>query len=204
MLSGMEYVRQSLELHLFEARLMKEHAYFLQLGFMPRDKDFSEKAESLKKGFEGILMDAMSLSNGIIGPEFLQSGEVFTPYTLRAEEATIYLTGVPFNTSITQIENGLIGTHGDRDEDTRIIRMVFMLNMKTMELLEEIIEFKARILSEVLNCKMATFNYPLLIEHILREAESYLNTVHMLQEKEEVDTEQEIIDKEHFWNNIMA
>lgn len=41
MLSSMDFVRQSLELHLFFARIMKEHSFFLQAGFTPKDTNFT-------------------------------------------------------------------------------------------------------------------------------------------------------------------
>ena len=44
MLSRSEYVRQSLETHLFFGRIMKEHAFFLQVGFTPRDDKYIRHA----------------------------------------------------------------------------------------------------------------------------------------------------------------
>lgn len=41
MLSTIDYIRQSLELHLFFARIMKEHSFFFELGFTPRDSRFT-------------------------------------------------------------------------------------------------------------------------------------------------------------------
>ena len=37
MISGMGFIKQSLGLHLFFARIMKEHSLFLEVGFTPRD-----------------------------------------------------------------------------------------------------------------------------------------------------------------------
>ena len=49
------YVVLSLELHLFFARIMKEHALFLKAGFTPVNKDFINKAEFYKREFESLL-----------------------------------------------------------------------------------------------------------------------------------------------------
>lgn len=49
------YVIQSLELHLFFGRIMKEHAFFLRAGFTPADPSFSERAAFYQKGFEALL-----------------------------------------------------------------------------------------------------------------------------------------------------
>lgn len=47
------------------------------------------------------------------------------------------------------------------------------LNQKVLRLLDGLIIYKERILHEVVSCNLYTANYPLLIEHILREARWY-------------------------------
>ena len=42
-----EYVVQSLELHLFFARIMKEHSLFLKAGFLPANAALVAQAERL-------------------------------------------------------------------------------------------------------------------------------------------------------------
>ena len=90
--SSIEFIRQSLELHLFFARIMKEHSFFLEVGFTPRDSNLMHKADMLRMEFDHLLADAISLSNGVVSPDVLQSGEVITPFTLKAEMASAYLT----------------------------------------------------------------------------------------------------------------
>jgi hypothetical protein len=51
---------------------------------------------------------------------------------------------------------------------------------------------------------MFTVNYPLLIDHILREAKFYLRIVQRLQSREEINAEIEMYEQEFFWNRIMA
>jgi hypothetical protein len=87
MLPSIEFIQQSLELHLFFARIMKEHSFFLQIGFTQKDSTLILKANSFRIEFDRLLADAISLSNGVVSPSFLQSGEVITPYTLKAERA---------------------------------------------------------------------------------------------------------------------
>lgn len=50
---------------------------------------------------------------------------------------------------------------------------VYEINGRAVELIEALIRFKATVLSNVLACKMFTMNYPLLIDHIMREAKLY-------------------------------
>ncbi|MEL7656998.1 MAG: DUF2935 domain-containing protein, partial [Bacillota bacterium] len=78
MLSTVEYVRQSLGLHLFFTRIMKEHSFFLEIGFTPRDKNFTKTADEFRMAFDMILREAITLSDGVVGRDFLDSGEVIT------------------------------------------------------------------------------------------------------------------------------
>jgi len=73
-----------------------------------------------------------------------------------------------------------------------------------MGLLNGLILFKTTILSNVLSCKMFTVNYPLLLDHILREAKFYLSTVQRIQKREDVNVQKEAYEQETFWNRIMA
>lgn len=203
MLSSNEFIRQSLELHLFFARIMKEHSFFLQLGFTPRDVSFSQQADQLRMEFDRFLWEVVCLSNGVISTRVIQSGEIVTPYTLKAETISAYLTGVNIPTGITQAELGLVGGINGTF-DPMLEQAIYALNQRAMDLTTALIDFKVRTLSNVLSCTMFTVNYPLLIEHILREARLYLRMVIRLQNREKIDIDKEIYEQELFWNRIMA
>ncbi|MDD2190360.1 MAG: DUF2935 domain-containing protein [Eubacteriales bacterium] len=203
MLSTINYVRHSLGLHLFFTRIMKEHSFFLEIGFTPRDSNFSETADNFRISFDEILKEAIMLSDGVISQDFLESGEVVTPYTLKVEEASKFYTDVPINTELTRMEARLQGGNLN-DIDSTLTRRVNMLNQRVMELLDELIRFKTLILKDMVSCKMFTVNYPLLIDHILREAKLYYSLIERLQSKKEMNIEQEAIEQEIFWNRIMA
>ncbi|MBR0597008.1 DUF2935 domain-containing protein [Sinanaerobacter chloroacetimidivorans] len=205
MLSSLEYIRQSLETHLFFARIMKEHSFFLEIGFTPKDSILSEQADDFRKGFDSLLEEAITLSNGIVSPEVLHSGEVITQYTLAAEKASAYYTGIRIQTSLTEEEKNLMAAADHcRDINNAFIQKVYMLNHRAMDLLEGLIDFKTKLLSNVLSCKLFTVNYPLLIDHILREAKFYFTLIQRLQNQEDFNLEQEALEQELFWNRIMA
>ncbi|MGI6192658.1 MAG: DUF2935 domain-containing protein [Christensenellales bacterium] len=203
MLSRVDFVKQSLGLHLFFARIMKEHAFFLQAGFTPKDASFAQKADAFRKEFDAILAEAVSLSNGIVSCDILQSGEVITPFTLNAEQETSCLTGVQLATEITQAEARLC-CGGTFRVTPMFEQRVAALNKKAIKATEELIQFKTNVLCDVLDGKMFTFNYPLLIKHIIREAELYCKTLKKLQNREEFNYEKEAVDQEFFWNRQMA
>lgn len=203
MLSNLEYVRQSLELHLFFTRIMKEHSFFLEVGFTPRDSNFSKTADQFRLAFDEILREVILLSRGIVGKDYLDSGEAFTPYTLKAEEVSAFYTGVQINMELTEMEMAMAGGTPSNISD-RQVQMVYEINCHVLDLLEGLINFKTTILDDVLSCKMFTVNYPLLIEHILREARLYHSLVQRLNERGDVDIAQEAMEQEIFWNRIMA
>ncbi|MGI6125301.1 MAG: DUF2935 domain-containing protein [Acetivibrionales bacterium] len=203
MLSSISFIKQSLGLHLFFARIMKEHSFFLEVGFTPRDANFTQQADAFRREFDGLLGEAISLSNGVVNPAVLQSGEVITPFTLNAEMATTYFTGVQIPTQLTQAEAELMGG-GITAANRMLEQRVSTLNQRAINATAALIQFKKSILSNVLSCNMFTLNYPLLITHILREAELYLMQLRRLQNREEINLEREAYELEFFWNRQMA
>jgi len=207
MLTRAEFIKQSLGIHLFFGRIMKEHSFFLQVGFTPRDIAFTNQANAFRVAFDGLLSEAVSLSNGVVDKNIIDSGEIITPYTLKAEMQTAYFTSVPIQTGITQAEAGLAGNNINNNAimgDPMLEQRVFMLNQKAINLLAALINFKTNILSNVLSCQMFTLNYPLLIDHILREAKLYLLLIQRLQNRERLDAQRYAYEQEAFWNRIMA
>lgn len=194
------FIVQSLELHLFFGRIMKEHSLFLKAGFSPVNPDFSAKAEFYKREFENILNRAVALGNGRITRAVLDSGEIVTEFTSEAEIQTEKLTGIHINRNITRRELHLLSTECNHTAD--ISHQVRALNRRAIRLLNGLIALKESILDRVLNCRMFTMNYPLLIEHILREAKLYRRYVNILEESGEIDL-QSMKDSECFWNQIM-
>lgn len=203
MSSSANFVRQSLDLHLFFARIMKEHSFFLQASFTPRDKSLAQQADMFRQNFDKLLADAVALANGVVSNSVLQSGEIVTPYTIQAENATSFLTGVNIPTNITKAETKLVGD-GKHCIDPKLEQRVSNLNQRAIELLPALIEFKKKILEDVLRCKLFTFNYPLLIDHIMREAILYLRMIQRIQNHEHINIEKEAYEQEAFWNRIMA
>ena len=195
-----DYVKSSLELHLFFARIMKEHALFLTAGFMPVNTCYIQEAMWYKGQFERLLSDSVKLSNCIISPEVLNSGEIVTNYTLGAEKKTEELTGLNIDTNITLQELRLSSDLYCMMPD--ISAEINFLNIAALQLLDGLINFKERILSEVLSCNLFTANYPLLIEHITREAKLYRQYVWMLQNGQDINN-QDMRQVELFWNQIM-
>jgi hypothetical protein len=162
-----------------------------------------QKTDVFRKEFDALLAEVILLSNGVVSPSVLQSGEVTTQYTLSAEMASAYFTGVDIQTKLTKAEAGLMGEALIKS-NPMLEQKVFSINKKAIVLLTALIQFKDNILANVLSCKMFSVNYPLLIDHIMREAKLYLHMIQILQSKKEIDEEITIFEQEFFWNTIMA
>lgn len=203
MLSREEYIRLSLELNLFFGRILKEHSFFLEAGFTCKDSHLAQEAENFKNQYELFLAEAISLANGVISPAAIKSGEFVTPYTENAERVSQFYTGIALNTSLTQAESGLAAGLGMMPSPI-LEQRVFILNQKAIILTTALVQFKTRILSDVIACQLFTVNYPLLIDHIMREAKFYIRMLTRLQNRERLDTVNDLMEQEIFWNRIMA
>lgn len=202
MLSDPEYVRQSLELNLFFLRIMKEHSFFIEAAFPSKDSEQIQQAEMFKNHFTMLLAEAVQLSNGVLLQDFLTDGEIVTRYTLEAERVTEFYSGISLNTGITGAELALGGCVNPNL--ATLTEQVNRLNQAAMAATQGLIDFKARLLNDVLTCCIFTNNYPLLIDHILREARLFLSLLERLQCRADIDLVAEMIMQETFWNRIMA
>jgi hypothetical protein len=195
------FIQKSLELNLFFLRIQKEHATFLEGGFTPANADRARQADVYKSQYELLLRETIEVSNGIISPLVLQSGEIVTPFTLNAERVTQFYTGIPIDSSLTQMELTLQpGIH--IKECPEIERRVRLINERAIALTNNLIQFKVALLNDVLSCRIFTVNYPLLIEHILREARLFVTLLTRLQTNS--GSIENIIEQEAFWNRIMS
>lgn len=195
------YVISSLETHLFFCRIMKEHSLFLLAGFPEKEANFRNRAEWFREQFEHALRTTVTLSEGMIGKYVLESGEAVTEFTENAELQTTRLTGIPIDTGITRAEKHLRAATNQMPS-REMVQQVRRLNQRVRWLVNELIMFKEKILREVNSCNLYTTNYPLLIEHILREAKLYRQTLTEIERNGSVSSK-DLRTMENFWNRIM-
>lgn len=195
------YAILSIETHLFFARIMKEHALFLQAGFPCKDKDWIQEADRFRRQFEALLAEVVRIANGNVGNRILSSDELTTDFTLPAEQKTQRLSGIPINSRLTVAERSLrAGT--DIKENRALDRTLKVINRRALLLLNGLITFKNKILISVEKGELFSTNYPLLIRHIIREAELYRDTIAAL-ERGKTDISEPLYGTEDFWNRIM-
>lgn len=196
-----EYAILSLETHLFFGRIMKEHSLFLLVGFPAKETGLIKRADQFREEFEDGLRRTVKLADGIVSKPVLNSGEVVTEFTRKAECRTKDLTGIPIDMKITEAEERLRAGNCDM-ANREIVWQVSALNQQMLRSLDGLISFKEEILGEVTRCRLYTTNYPLLIEHILREAKLYRQMISELERKGRI-TAPDLRNLEIFWNQIM-
>ena len=196
------FIRQSLGLNLFFLRIMKEHSFFLAAGFLPKDADCTQQALYFMNSFNALLTEAVVLGNGNVDLAVLCSGEVVTNMTLKAEQKTQGLSGVPLDTRLTAQEQRLVPA--GEIVNPAIERNVQELNQKAIVLTRELVKFKTKILDGMLSCQLFTFNFPLLIVHIRREALLFIEQLELLQRRRAIDPGQEVFCQKVFWDLQMA
>lgn len=203
MISKQRFINQSLELSLFFLRIMKEHSIFLEAAFSLKDKNLIVQADAFKNEFSILLSHAIALSNGVIPSKVLAANEIVTKYTMDAERATQFATGISIDSSLTSMEKSL--TPGMNNKNISMLsEHVYMLNCSSIAAISMIIKFKTNLKNDVLSCKIFTTAYPLLIDHILREAVFFRELLTRLQNGIELDMKKDILEQETFWNRIMS
>lgn len=194
------YAINSIETHLFFARIMREHALFLMAGFPSKEKEWIEKADFFREEFENLLCEVVNLADGRVTDCFINSSEAITEFTIPAEQKTCLLTGIPIDSTISEKTMSLCAVNG-RWDGRELAKIMFSINEKALNLVNGLIEFKECLLKDLGNCTVYNTNYPLLIQHILREAKLYKAFLEELLRGR--IPRQSLCDTERFWNQIM-
>ena len=71
-----------------------------------------------------------------------------------------------------------------------------------IKLLDCLIDFKTKVLNEVLACNIFTASYPTFLDHLIHEAKLYRSYVYSLENDQDIE-EKNIKDAELFWDHIM-
>jgi hypothetical protein len=203
MLTKQEFINQSLELNLFFLRIMKEHSIFLEAALPLKNKDLIGQADAFKNEFALLLSRAISLSDGVIPTEVLETNEIVTKYTVDAERATQFATGIFIDSNITSMENSLSASTNNSGA-SMLTDNVYMLNQHSIAATNMIIKFKAKLKKDVLSCSVFTNVYPSLINHVLNEAIIFVDLLTRLQNGIKLDMKRDVLILEKFWDDKMA
>ena len=203
MLSQIDFIRKSIETNLFFTRIMKEHAILMKAALPPKYTCLAAQTECFRVQYGILLAEALRLSRGLLGAEAAMSGEYVTPFTLAAEQKTQDLTGVRINTYLTQAEIAQLNNPQAQAIFATEEEVSALIN-RAAQLTAAFIRFKCTAIANVSVCQLFTYNYPLQVEHLAREANHYVNMLRMLKDRDDIDSLQEMAYQEAFWNDIMG
>lgn len=199
MLNDEEFIRLSIENHLFWARIMKEHAIFIESSMPPPQAQLAAQADQFKQQFDRILAESIRLANGIVPGRAIQSGQYFTRYTEASEQATQQLTGIEINSNLTKAEYS-IQPSGSYTPAQPTAQNVFSLNQYVLEQINAFAKFKSDLYNMQASCRIFTFLYTSVYEHVFHEAMKYMEILTGLQKREENYNN----GFEAFWNQHMS
>lgn len=83
------------------------------------------------------------------------------------------------------------------------VQAVRKLNEDSISLVYGFRNFKRNLLLLIVNCKISGFNFPLLVDHIAREAEYFMRSLHKFNEGILEPVQDAIINENVFWLRIM-
>ena len=178
---------------------MKEHSLFLALGFIPNHTEYYQEALKFNEHFNSLLNNAVELARGVT----MINNDAVTEFTLDAEKAAARATKLPIDTALTQTELMFREQTLNRISSSDYTNQISILNEKAIRATKNLIRFKSKILNEMLTCTLAYNVYPLLIEHIRREAILFVDILSGLQNNRQVIEMNQLFEEEIFWNRIM-
>lgn len=193
------FARQSLDINLFFLRIMKEHSLFLAVGFIPTQNEYYKEALNFNNIFNQLLIKAVDLSRGLAAI----NNDAVTDYTMEAEKAVSKATLINIDTNLTQTELSLRNQTLNRVNINELTNEIKLLNDRAISATKNLIRFKTRILDDMLSCKIMYNVYPLLIEHIRREAILFVESLTALQANRSEQEIKQLLENEIFWNKIM-
>lgn len=199
MLTKEEFIRFSIDINLFFQRIMKEHLFFIETNLQTKEVSFVARARAFKHSFEELLTETVNYAPGLVSKATIDSNEIVTPYTLKAEELNSLLTGAAINTEITKNEYKLADDHRQYKE---IMEEIIMdLNQRSLILTGEAIKFQKQLLSLNSECKIFMTLYDAMLNHDIKEAEYYYEILKSLESK--TVPKKTLCEELNFWNYVM-
>jgi hypothetical protein len=199
MLSSAEFIQKSLEYDLFWVRIMKEHAVFIAASVPPTLQHVAQQAEYYRQQFAILLSEAVRLASGLVSRAALQSGQYYTKYTEAAEQAVQQLTGLQTDGWLTQLEYNIapLTTMTITPQTEEAVRS---LNTYILNMVHGLAALKTDLLNNQSACRIFTFLYTADLNHILHEAQRYIQILNGLQNRDENFN----ADYAAFWNRNMS
>ncbi len=184
MLTEEEYVRKSIELHLFFARIIKEHGIILYSAMIENNEN-KEIARQFSEFFAKILSDTLDIANENVSKEWLDSEAFVTNHTLNIESLTEKLGNLTIDKKLT--EKALSLTPGTKLVNQEIISRVTDINKSALQGIGDANQIIKTVFFRMTNNQSFLYNYPELINHYTKEANMYKDEIERLMERAKED-----------------
>lgn len=116
--------------------------------------------------------------------------------------SSAYFTGVGINTNITEAQMGLRGSSSEVSSPV-LKQKIQVLNNNAVSLLMNFINFKDKVLLDMVSCNIFTRNYPAMLVHVIEEGKFYLRMIQKIQKCEEIVSVHKSYALEGLWNQNM-
>lgn len=196
------FISKSIDLHLFFMRITQEHLLFIESALPSKNKSLKQEAQQLRQELLKIFSYIISISNGYISQNVINSGELITKYTYEAEKLSEYYTGIEIDSNYTLRENNILISQESKKQISN--DEISEMNNYIISIVNKVTDFQSKILESVLNCKLYTSIFPERLDHIIVENKHYIYEIEKIQKKDLVVTFNELNEEMIFWNENLS
>ena len=186
MINDKEYIKESIESNLIYCGSMLEFTYSLSFSFLAYNSDIINELNNYYEKFRKQLIKTISIANGNISKELLDSNILYTKYTIPVYKLGEELTSNKEDISI--IESLMKLKPGIPKPTKELLEEVTIINKDTYSLLKEYNDFITYINAQVLNVNVLVYKYAMYIEDIINRGTYYMKSLKRIMNREKVST----------------
>lgn len=177
-----QYIKSTMELNVFFARIFKEHCVTIAAGQRNGDMRVLQSLDRYKVHFEMLLSSALENGLNLIDPNLIELNCFITPYTYNCEQSTQTSCGISINHRISSLEMEKLSKPAPiaAGRLPYTYERALRLNSDGEEIARGLNELLINILKEVKSGRMYSSVYPSVYECYILELERYQKAIDML------------------------
>jgi hypothetical protein len=178
-----QYIKNSLELNVFYARIFKEHCVALSAA----QKNGETRVQALdrfKVRFELLLTASLEEGLGLIDKDLIENNCFVTPYTYFLEQITQNICGASVNHRITGLETERLQRREPiaAGKLPMVYERALRLNSDGEEISKDLAGLIQNILNEIIKGKIYSSLYPSIYECVILELNRYQKVLNALKQ----------------------
>jgi len=186
MLNEMTFVRESLDSNLFFLRTIREYCVNIELSFYENNREYSDRAEVLRRRCEELGILVVSSTSGVVPPESLEYQLFLTDYTLPVEMLTEKLFGIDLATNITEAELEFVP--GVMNEPSKeLLATIYRINEQAKQIAEDFIDFAGEIRDKLKTNNLFSYSYLSFYSYMIITADIYRKDLERLDDYIQAD-----------------